>query len=85
MFDAREKIDTLKEAENCFHQCKDEYSAHQLNDESKLVKNQAEYEEKFGQPFLDLSLRETIIKLIELGEHNRTQSLKKEFQISDKQ
>jgi hypothetical protein len=64
---------------------KEECYSQQLNDTVKLLKHQAQFEEQFGQPFTELSLRSTITWLCEHGEHAAAENLRKEFRVGDKQ
>uniref|UniRef100_A0A914WCI3 Vps16 C-terminal domain-containing protein n=1 Tax=Plectus sambesii TaxID=2011161 RepID=A0A914WCI3_9BILA len=84
-FDVREKQNCLAEAEKSMSAVKEECYSQVLNDSIKLLKHQAQFEEQFGQPFTELSLRSTIVWLIEHGENGPAENLRKEFRVGDKQ
>ncbi len=81
----REKQDCLLQAEKCFTAAKEDFLAQQLNEQARLLKHQADMEEQFHQPFVDQSLRETVMWLIKNGQNSRAEVLRKELKVADKQ
>lgn len=85
-FDAKEKLDALKEAEFYFKQSKDDFYCQQLQEQCILIKRQTEFEENYGETFLDLSLKDTFIALLSKSDAaSAINVLKKEFSVTDKQ
>lgn len=50
----------------------------------RLVKNQRSYAEKYGASFTDLSVAQTIKKLMNLGDWKVAEKMKSDFKVSDR-
>lgn len=74
----------LLEAQECFRRGKNEFSTMATEEQLKLMENQVKLEEKFKQPFLGLSLQETMSKLLRDKEVKLAEGLKKDFKVPDR-
>ncbi|CAD5122098.1 DgyrCDS10548 [Dimorphilus gyrociliatus] len=78
------RIDNLKEAARCFQKARCDWLAKQTEDQVKLLEQQKRLEVDFSQSYIDLSLNQTITKLIGEGRFKLADQLKKDFKISEK-
>ncbi|CDW59792.1 Vacuolar protein sorting-associated protein 16-li ke protein [Trichuris trichiura] len=85
LFDVTGKIESAKAAQKCFAVAKDDFFTSQMADYFKLLNLQAEMEEKYGEMFVDCSLRETVKRLFLANEAARAEEMQKQFKISDSQ
>ena len=56
----------------------------QTEDQVKLLRNQRRLEEEFSRPYLDLSLHQTLRKLVAEGNHKVVEQMRKEFKVPDR-
>ena len=56
----------------------------QVEEEMKLLKYQRRLEEEFHRPYMDLSLHQTVHKLIVDNNNKLAEQIRKEFKIPDR-
>ncbi|XP_035827127.1 vacuolar protein sorting-associated protein 16 homolog [Aplysia californica] len=79
-----ERAKLLEDAMNCFHRCKNEFAAKQTEEQVRLLRHQRRLEDDTGNSYADLSLQQTLRKLIGDGNHGHVEKLRKEFKVPDK-
>ena len=67
-----------------FKKSREDFHASIAAENHKLLKYQSDLETRFGKPYLNLSLHETLIKLVADNELKLADKLKSEFKISDR-
>ncbi|XP_064643681.1 vacuolar protein sorting-associated protein 16 homolog [Lineus longissimus] len=81
-FDAR--ISGLIGAQESYSKAKNDWSAKVTEEQVKLLRYQRRLEEELNRPYLDLSVHETIYKVLKENNHKMADTLKKEFKIPDR-
>ncbi|XP_074594304.1 vacuolar protein sorting 16 [Brevipalpus obovatus] len=74
----------LFEAQECFRKAKDDFAVSSLEDQLKLIENQEKLEKTCKQPFVGLSLQETMQRLLREGEEKLAEGLRKDFKVSER-
>ncbi|RWS09868.1 vacuolar protein sorting-associated protein 16-like protein [Dinothrombium tinctorium] len=77
--------DCLRSAAESFRKAKHDFMSSETDEQIKLLKYQSTMEEKFHhQKFVDLSVHQTIKKLLQEGEYKLAEELKKDRKVPDK-
>nr|CAG8648885.1 189_t:CDS:10 [Entrophospora candida] len=80
-----ERINKLKLSQKYFHEEKERsFEAKAIDEYIRLLQTQIQLEKDINQPFVDLSLSETVHKCIITNNHNKASKLKSDFKIPDK-
>lgn len=79
-----DRLQVLNAAKESYTKARNEFAAKQVDDEIKLVKYQRRLEEELKRPYMDLSLHQTIHKLIIDNSHKMAEQLRREFKVPDK-
>ncbi|RWS31720.1 vacuolar protein sorting-associated protein 16-like protein, partial [Leptotrombidium deliense] len=74
----------LHSASEAFRKGRNDFMHSQTEEHIKLYRNQSMLEEKFHQKFVDLSVHQTIKKLIQEKEYKLAEELKKDCKVPDK-
>jgi len=78
------RLASLVTAQEQFKRAREDFSANIAEENHKLLKYQASLEEKLGKPFLNQSLHDTIVHLLEEKEVKLADKLKSEFKVSER-
>ena len=78
------RLAALVTAQEQFKRGREDFNLSIAEETHKLLKYQAGLEEKLGKPFLNLSLHDTMSRLLEEKEIKLADKLKSEFKISDR-
>ncbi|XP_033731086.1 vacuolar protein sorting-associated protein 16 homolog, partial [Pecten maximus] len=79
-----DRCETLKQAMNCYARAKNEFAVKQTDEQMKLLRYQRRMEEEFNRPYMDLSLHQTIYRLIVENSHKPAEQLRKEFKVPER-
>jgi len=78
------RLASLVTAQEQFKRAREDFNFSIAEETHKLLKYQAGLEEKLGKPFLNLSLHQTISRLLEEKEIKLADKLKSEFKVSER-
>lgn len=78
------RLATLVTAQEQFKRGREDFNLSIVDETHRLLKYQAGLEERFGKPFTDLSLHDTLSMLLEMKEMKLADKLKSEFKISER-
>ena len=78
------RLSHLVTAQDQFKRCREDFNAAVADENHRLLKYQSGLEEKFGKPYISLSLHQTLVKLIEDKEYKLADKLKSEFKVTDR-
>ena len=67
-----------------FKRSREDFFASVSEESARLLKHQSGLEEKFGKPFIGLSVHQTLIKLLEDKEMKLADKFRADFKISDR-
>ncbi|XP_052805418.1 vacuolar protein sorting-associated protein 16 homolog [Mya arenaria] len=79
-----DRLRILAEAKESYTKARNEFAAKQVDEEIRLLKYQRRLEEELHREYTDLSLHETIHKLIIDNSHKMAETLRKEFKVPEK-
>ncbi|KAH3699992.1 hypothetical protein DPMN_074955 [Dreissena polymorpha] len=79
-----DRVAVLNEAKDSFTKAKNDFAAKQVEDQMKLLRYQRLLEEELQMPCQELSLHETIHKLMVTRNHKMAEQLRKEFKVPEK-
>ncbi|KAK3106315.1 hypothetical protein FSP39_017525 [Pinctada imbricata] len=79
-----DRQEELKLAQENYTKARNEFAARQTEEQMKLLKQQQALEEQFNQPFINLSLHQTIHRLTVNANHRVAESLRKEFKVPER-
>ncbi|XP_052253971.1 vacuolar protein sorting-associated protein 16 homolog [Dreissena polymorpha] len=79
-----DRVAVLNEAKDSFTKAKNDFAAKQVEDQMKLLRYQRRLEEELQMPCQELSLHETIHKLMVTRNHKMAEQLRKEFKVPEK-
>ncbi|XP_053409060.1 vacuolar protein sorting-associated protein 16 homolog [Mercenaria mercenaria] len=79
-----DRLQVLNNAKESYTKARNEFAAKQVDDEIKLLKYQRRLEEELHRPYMDLSLHQTVHKLIVDNSNKMAEQLRKEFKIPEK-
>ncbi|KAK3602689.1 hypothetical protein CHS0354_017895 [Potamilus streckersoni] len=79
-----ERMTIMKEAMDSYNKARNEFAARQTEEQIKLAKYQRRLEEELKRPYMDLSLHQTIYRLIMDNNVKMPEILRKEFKVPDK-
>jgi hypothetical protein len=74
----------MDKASRCYEKVKDDFSYKATEDQIKLLLIQKDLEAEYNDKFVELSLAETLEKLIVLGQMKRASKIRSDFKVSDK-
>lgn len=79
-----ERLEILSDAKESYAKARNEFAVKQVEDEIKLLKYQRRLEEELHKPYVDLSLHQTVYKLILDNNQKMSETLRKEFRIPER-
>ncbi|KAL3836276.1 hypothetical protein ACJMK2_021714 [Sinanodonta woodiana] len=79
-----ERMNMMKEAMDSYNKARNEFALRQTEEQIKLAKYQRRLEEELKRPYMDLSLHQTIYRLIKDNNVKMSEQLRKEFRVPDK-
>jgi len=75
---------SINEAINCYKRTRDEFSLNTCESHIKLIRYQSSLEEKLKNNFRNLTLHDTLLKLIEINELKLADKLRSEFKVPER-
>lgn len=82
--DLNQSLKALREAQEMFRKAKNDFEVSLIDDQLKLLENQFKLEETLRKKFVNLSLQQTIEKLLRDGDVKLAEGLRKDFHVPDK-
>ena len=78
------RISSIQTAQQIYANRKNEIMAGLCEEQIKLLKHQQSLEQQYGDPFLNLSLRDTIKKLLTKKEVKIAEKMRSEYKVSER-
>jgi vacuolar protein sorting-associated protein 16 len=78
------RLTRLTAAQEAFTKARNDCAAKLTEEQLRLMKHQRRLEEENNKPFLDLSLHQTMYKLIVENDHKHLEQLRKDFKVPDR-
>jgi len=75
---------SINEAINCYKRIRDEFSLITCESQLKLIRYQSSLEEKLKNNFCNLTLHDTLVKLLENNELKLADKLRSEFKVPER-
>lgn len=75
---------SINEAINCYKRTRDEFSLTTCESQLKLIRYQSSLEEKLKNNFRNLTLHDTLVKLLEINELKLADKLRSEFKVPER-
>lgn len=75
---------SINEAINCYKRTRDEFSLATCESQLKLIRYQSSLEEKLKNNFRNLTLHDTLVKLLEINELKLADKLRSEFKVPER-
>lgn len=79
-----DRFSALKDALLSFNKSKNDFVIKQTEDQIKLLEQQVKFEEEYNRPYIDLTLHQTIHRLIVDDKTKQAEALRKTFKVPDK-
>lgn len=81
---SKEMSVSINEAINCYKRTRDEFSLTTCESQLKLIRYQSSLEEKLKHNFHNLTLHDTLVKLLDINELKLADKLRSEFKVPER-